>query len=155
MQPALNAREKYLEPETANAIAKSSRVKLLLAGATRLGDLLFAFPAIDYLLHCGMVKDLSVACHRYVTPLLPGVNGEVGHMVLPDHNWNIFNRWRTIRHINQQSFDLALVLNGKRSARKLLAATKIPAVFIEQPNGTHKTANHLHTVRQARSRPRR
>lgn len=147
--PPTSVRERVLAPDAVIGTMKSSGVKLLLTGAPRLGDLLFAFPAINYLLRCGMVEELSVLCHRYAAPLLDAFGGKVGQVTLPDYSWNIFNRWRTSRRIKQDHFDAALVLNGKKSMRKLLAATHIPTILIEQPKGMQKPAQHLRTVIKA------
>lgn len=144
--PALNQREVPLDSKALEIVQKFAGCKLLLTGAPRLGDLLFACPAIEYLCASGAVGELTVLCFGYAAPILKGLTVNVRTIEFPIGSWNLINRWRLVRTINRQNFDVAIVLDGKRSMRKLLRSTNIPLILEEETTGLHKTEQHLRSV---------
>ncbi|MCK8603853.1 glycosyltransferase family 9 protein [Desulfoferrobacter suflitae] len=138
-----NPREKLLEQKALEDAAKTFGLNMLLTGAPRLGDLLFACPAIDYLMANDAVDRLTVLSYGYAAPILDGLTGEVEHIELPGSSWNPLGKWRLVRTINRRNYDAAIVLDGKKSMRKLLAATNIPLILVETPTAMHKTWQHF------------
>jgi len=145
---ALNRREKPLDRKAIENAQQFAGYNLLLAGAPRLGDLLFACPAIEYLRSSNAVGELTVLCFGYAAPILKGLTVNVKHIELPIGSWNLINKWRLVRAINRQNFDAALVLDGKRSMRKMLRATNIPLILVEASTELHKTEQHLRSMLQ-------
>jgi len=143
---ALSNRERVLDKKAVEILQKTSGLNLLLTGALRLGDLLFAFPAINYLLACESIRELTVLCFDYAAPILAGLDNQVKKMELSAGSWNLLKKWRMVHGINQKNFDAAIVLDEKRSMRKLLASTKIPTILIEPTTGLRKTAQHLQSM---------
>lgn len=142
----LNQREKTLARQAVADLPRPSGLKLLFTGAPRLGDLLFAFPALNYLLQCDSIRELSVLCFDYATPILEGLNGRVKKIKLSQGSWNFLKKWQTIHWINNQNYDAAIVLDEKRSMRRLLASTNISTILIEPTTGLSKTAQHLQSM---------
>jgi ADP-heptose:LPS heptosyltransferase len=146
IKPVSKKRERPLNREAVEALRKPSGLKLLVTGAPRLGDLLFTFPAVNYLLQHESIQALTVLCFDYAAPILAGLSRPVNKLDLPTGSWNLIKRWRMLHWINQNNFDAAIVLDDKKSMRKLLASSKIPAILIESTTGLRKTEQHLQSV---------
>ena len=142
----LNQRERFLDRNNVEAIAKPSGLKLLITGAPRLGDILFAFPALEHLLASREVKNLGVLLYGYAAPILAGLSGRVSRIELPSGSWNIFEKWRMLQSIRKNNFDAAIVLDEKRAMRRMLAKTNIPTILVEPSTGSSKTGQHLRTM---------
>lgn len=143
---ALNQRQLSLDAEATEIGQQLAGCNLLLTGAPRLGDLLFACPAIEYLCSGGTVRELTVLCFGYAAPILKGLTVDVKTIEFPTGSWNLINKWRLTRTINRRNFDAAIVLDGKKSMRKLLESTNIPLVLVEASTDTHKTEQHFRSV---------